>query len=85
MTDSSELFRTNDMGMAAFLTLYGHGIQDTEWDGGTCYWKFLLGNSLNELVETWLAGQALVEPIAYNRAFNILKKGLLNTIYGKKD
>jgi hypothetical protein len=84
MTDTAEFFRTNDMGLAAYLTLNGHDLQGEDWQGGTCYWKFLLTPSVHERVEVWLAGEALVEPIAYNRAFNSIKKGLLSTIYGKR-
>jgi len=84
-TESNDFFRTNDLGLAAYLTLNGHASQGEDWQGGTCYWKFLLIPSINELVELYLSHQALVEPVAYNRAFNPLRKGLLSTLYGTRE
>lgn len=84
MTDTDQFFKTNDLGMAAYLTLNGHDVQGQDWQGGTCYWVFLLTVSLNDLVELYLSHQAVVEPVAYNRAFNPLRKGLLSALYGSK-
>lgn len=83
--ESNECFKTNDLGLAAFLTLNHHSVQDVEWQGSTCYWKFLLIPSLNDLVELYASHSAVVEPIAYNRAFNPLRKGLLSTLYGARE
>lgn len=83
--ESDTHFKTNDLGLAAYLTLMGHNVQGEEWQEGTCYWKFLLIPSVNELVELYLSHQATVEPVAYNRAHNPLRKGLLSTLYGKRE
>ena len=77
-----DFFKTNDMGLAAYLTMNGHSRQGHEWRERTCFWKFLLIPSLNELVETWVSQQAQVEPIAYNRAFNEVKRDLLPYLHG---
>jgi hypothetical protein len=81
--EPSDFFRTNDIGLAAYLTMSGHTLQGDEWQGQTCYWKFLLIPSVNELVELYLSRQALVEPVAYSRAVNPLRKGLVSTLYGR--
>lgn len=83
--EPTECFKTNDLGMAAYLTMSGHALQGEDWQGGTCFWKFLLIPSVSELVELYLSHQALVEPVAYNRAFNHLKRGLLSTLYGTRE
>lgn len=84
-TDDDQFFKTNDLGLAAFLTMSDHPLQGEEWQAGTCYWKFLLIPSINELVEQYISRKALVEPVAYNRAFNPLRKGLLSTLYGTRE
>lgn len=83
--EPTDCFKTNDLGLAAYLTLNGHSVQGQEWQAGTCYWKFLLIPSVNDLVELYTSHQAVVEPVAYCRAFNPLRKGLLSVLYGTRD
>lgn len=72
--DPEEFYRTNDMGMATFLKLEGHPCQDLQWSGTTCFWVFRVTDALLEATEDFLAGDARVEPKAYNKEYNATKR-----------
>jgi len=70
-----ELFRTNDMGCAAFLSLSGHSVQKVDFDEkGTCWWWFVPVPALMEQIDMWTADTALVNPRDYTKHFGQIKR-----------
>lgn len=72
--DPDEFFRTNDMAMSTYLKVKGHVAQQVDWKSGTCYWIFRASDLLLDEVDTFLAGEALIEPKEYNRVFTQTKR-----------
>jgi hypothetical protein len=63
----SEVFRTNDMGMVAWLRYKGHETTaHARDDHGTCWWTFRYGQQLQLDANTFTGGEALVDPKLYN-------------------
>lgn len=74
-----DFYRTNDMAMVTFLKISGHSVQKVFWEAGTCYWVFRVSEVLLELIDTFLAGNARIEPREYNRVFNSTKREFYDT------
>lgn len=85
MSETPQFFKTNDMGLAAYLTMNGHSCQGTDWQEKTCFWLFLLLPDLSRLVKLWTNRTASVEPVAYNVAFGAIKRELLVALHGVRD
>jgi hypothetical protein len=69
-----QLYRTNDMGMTAFLRLQGHSVQHAEAEeNGTVYFHFFPTDTLLEHTDEFISGRATVEPKAYNREYGAVK------------
>lgn len=74
MNDDKLMYRTNDMGMAAFLQMQGHQVQDAQVDGsGTVYFFFFPTDHMLQQADAFLNGSALVEPKSYNREYGAIK------------
>lgn len=75
--DTSVLFKTNDMSLAAYLCLHKEPVQ-CEWNHRTnsCYWFFTDGDGLDELVTAYSGGQARVDPKEYSYHYAQLKKSM---------
>jgi hypothetical protein len=71
-----EFYRTSNMALVAFLKLQGHASQTVRWEGESCYWYFDKSDPLLDIVDTYMSGDALVEPREYNRVFGLTKKEL---------
>lgn len=69
-----DFFRTDNMGMVTFLKMKGHTVQTVEWRGPTCFWNFRVTDSLLDLTEDFLSGEAVVEPQEYSRRYRETKK-----------
>lgn len=67
-------WKTDDMGLAAFLTLEGHEVQEMEWELDSCYFVFHETEGLLTLLSKFVSGDACVEPRRYNMNFASLKK-----------
>lgn len=76
---SGESFRTDKIGLVAFLQLQGHTSQNVKWEGGTCYWYFLATELLLEQVDKFMRREALVEPNSFDQEFFKVKKVFWDT------
>jgi hypothetical protein len=70
-------FRTNDMGVAAYLKILGHHAQAVEMHSRgseqVCYWYFLATEGLMRAVDEFIDGTARVSPKEYNKFYSIVK------------
>jgi hypothetical protein len=73
------VYRTNDMAMVTYLKLCGHAVQQVYWESDTCYWSFLVSETLVSEVDKFLSSQARVEPREFNRVFNTTKREFYDT------
>lgn len=76
--DEPEIWTTDDLAFATFLTLQGHDIQEMEWSDGTCEFKFLIeDNFMNDVID-YTGGLARVDPKEFMTSFNRTKRRILN-------
>ena len=72
-------FRTDDLSIAAFLSL-SLGVDPVlEWEMSSCYFVFEPGEDLNQLVYEYVSGAAMVEPCAYNLEHGKIKKAMFSS------
>lgn len=75
----SEDYSTNNMSLAAYLHTKGFLITDvqikaTEQFGKSCYWVFKnRGDRMRDAIDSFLKGNARVEPRQYSNVFRELK------------
>lgn len=63
------------MALAAYLNMHGHMHQNMEKrNGRECIWIFYQSESLQRLVESFLAGNAQVEPKAYLQEVSAVRR-----------
>lgn len=78
-TNQPDPFRTDDLSIAAFLSLT-LGVDPTlEWEMASCYFVFEPGEDLNKLVYDYVSGAARVEPGAYNLEHGKIKKAMFSS------
>lgn len=72
-----ELFKTNDMSMAAFLSLSTEPLR-VEWNDkdNSCYWYFQDTVELSDLVTDFSGGKASVDPKVYSYRYAQMKKDM---------
>lgn len=75
---SDNMFRSDDMALVTFLKGEGHTPQRVGWEAGTCYWHFLLTDSLVAAVQTFGAREGSVEPREYSKLFASTKDEFYN-------
>jgi hypothetical protein len=77
LDEDSKFFRTNDMGVAAYLKMLGHPAQQVGMQmrgkNHVCYWYFLVTEGLLRAVDGFIEGTALVSPKEYNKFYSIVK------------
>lgn len=72
-------FRTDDLGLAAFLTLSGHTHQRLQRRGRrTVIWVFDRADGLADLVDNFRRGVAAVEPLAYQRVLTETRRDMFD-------
>ena len=75
---TSEYFRTNDMGMAAFLELSGHCHQSVEFSGDTLFWLFLITPGLLKFTDMFANDKASVEPREYSKHYAEIRRSFFD-------
>lgn len=74
-----EHYRTNDMALAAYLTMHGHMHQSMEKrNGRECVWVFYTSEPLRRLVDGFLGGSAQVEPKTYLQEVSAIRREMYN-------
>lgn len=69
--------KTDDLAMAAFLHLEGHNHREIRMrDRRSAEWIFDSDGKLRECAETYQRGDALVEPLAFNRTLRQVRDEL---------
>lgn len=77
MPPKEELYRTNDMGMVAWLRCNGFRSVDNYRDSDrTCWWAFSPVPTLLSCADLYLSGNATVEPKRYNHFYATAKQDL---------
>lgn len=72
-------YRTNDMALAAYLTMHGHMHQEMEKrNGRECVWVFRENEPLSRLTEAFLGGNAQVEPKTYLQEVSAVRREMYN-------
>lgn len=70
----SELFKTENMSLAAFLHM-AHPVLRTEWvNQRTCAWVFEITPDMPDLIAEFESGEARVDPVEYNSSYGKLKQ-----------
>ena len=69
-----QFYRSDDMALVTYLKLEGFTPQQVGWLGQTCYWWFRITESLENSIEAFDGGDALVEPGDYSSQFNLTKR-----------
>lgn len=72
-----KLWKTNDMSLAAFLSLHAEP-EDAVWDvkDNTVYWFFFETPELTALVASFSGNQAQVDPKVYSYRYAQMKKDM---------
>lgn len=73
---ASENYRTDDMGLVAYLRCEGFMPCGGDWNGRDRYWEFEVTDSLLEAANKFTTRGALVEPRRYNQEFAAVKRDL---------
>lgn len=71
--DLERFFRSDDMALVTYLKVEGHTPQRVAFEGGTCYWWFLITDSLLDAAQAFGAREGLVEPREYSKMFATTK------------
>jgi len=82
MNDNTKVFSTDNMALAAYLSINGQEIVGTTWRGGRlrqkCYWEFNNTYELEDLVSDFALGDALVDPKLFNERILELKQDMFH-------
>ena len=74
-----ELYKTNDMALAAYLVMEGHAVQRMERaherSRSVC-WVFAVVGSLMDAVAAYAAEDALVDPLAYTQTLSDVRSSM---------
>lgn len=76
MTQDTEEWSTNKAVLAAYLQMMGMPIIRTEWEDGSCYWKFDDTDELADAVADFEGGKALVDPNKFNDVVADIKRSM---------
>lgn len=74
----SNTWRTDDMGLAAYLLLELKVEPTLQWEMESCYFEFVDTDDLLDAVQDFVSGDSRIEPRTYNMAFAKLKKAVFN-------
>lgn len=74
----SNTWRTDDMGLAAYLLLELKVEPTLRWEMESCYFEFVDTDDLLDAVQDFVSGDSRIEPRTYNMAFAKLKKAVFN-------
>lgn len=74
MEDYENFFRSDDMGMVTYLKLEGHTPQKIGYEGESCFWWFMITDSLLAAIESFGAREAQVEPREYSKMYAATKR-----------
>lgn len=76
-------YRTNDLGLAAYLCCKGHTHQRLHLRGRkTVIFVFDRNAALDDLVRAFQCGEATVEPIAYQKSLTEARRDLFDFLDG---
>jgi hypothetical protein len=82
LSDSSELYRTTSLDLAAFLKAQGHPIISTDPSSGALIeFVFSSSNLIHADVETYCRGTATVRPLALFETYHSLRSMVLALRY----
>lgn len=77
MAEEVEEWRTKDMALIAYLCMKGFKAirldHEPGWKEGSVFWHFADSDELHDEIDTYLQGDARVEPSAYNAQFSRLR------------
>ena len=85
MTVVIEDWRTDDMSLAAFLSLTLEQDPEIEWEMESCYFVFDKCDQLIDAVAGFLSDTVKVSPRQYNLEMAKMKKAIFSHPYAPKD
>lgn len=74
-----KVWKTDDMGLASYLSLEGQDVKEMEWEMESCYFVFEDNEDIRVLTTKFVSGDACVEPRRYNMSFASLKKKMFSS------
>jgi len=78
MDTTKEEWKTDNLGLAAFLVHVDHEILRREWQGVECWFIFQHTDELSDDVADFTGSAAEVDPERFLRTYNAVKREMLN-------
>lgn len=81
MDKQNDEYKTNQTGLAAYLTYCEFPIVELRWKNDSCSFVFKRSDNLLHFVNKFVSGEARVEPQAFNNHFSQVR----NKMFAKRD
>lgn len=74
MTNTKEVYKTDDMALVTFLRMNYHVPHEVVWDHNTCWWEFESTDKLTSDAAAFVDNIAVCNPREFSRQFKLTRQ-----------